>query len=74
MWPSICSPDAQLVPSIRFDNDLNPSTVASKSGAYPILIDLTVPDTTDQVLSDSYAPDYFSSNFEGSMMMQRIYS
>jgi hypothetical protein len=72
MWPSICSPDAQLVPSIRFDNDLNPS--ASKSAAYPILIDLTVPDTTDQVLSDSYAPDYFSSNFEGSMMMQRIYS
>ncbi|XP_047079921.1 protein LNK1-like [Lolium rigidum] len=49
MWPSICSPDAQLVPSIRFDNDLNPSTVASKSAAYPILIDLTVPDTTDQI-------------------------
>ncbi|CAM0944099.1 unnamed protein product [Alopecurus aequalis] len=49
MWPSICSPDVQLVPSSHFDNDTNSSAVASKSANKPILEStVSVPDTTDQ--------------------------
>ncbi|PNT69609.1 protein LNK2 [Brachypodium distachyon] len=49
MWPSICSPDVQLVPRSRFDSP-NSSAVANETATNPISKPtVSVPDTTDQI-------------------------
>ncbi|KAM3243599.1 hypothetical protein ACQJBY_055509 [Aegilops geniculata] len=51
MWPSICSPDVQLVPSRHFDNP-HPSNVANESATNPALKPtISVRDTSDQQIN-----------------------